>query len=314
MHELNDRFVSLLAGEFPTLRDAGMILLGSRGKRLRPLLLLLTCASLGDITDRSQLFASLIELIHTASLAHDDVVDEAALRRGAPSAPARWGNKFSILLGDYLLARVFEQATLDGDLHILHLLANSSVEMGRAVVLECSGLNIAASEDLYWDVVHGKTASLFSTAAEIGSVIGGATTEQQQAMRRMGWSFGCAFQLADDLMDLQGVEEELGKPVGSDWQQQRATLPLLYAMRTAPADVAAEIRALFHRDPFGAEELTALRILVESSGGFDYAWQKVKEYREDAYNQLSCLPVGAGRDALVHLCSDAFPMPMMPTT
>ena len=311
LREMNERLISLLAGESSTLRNAGMAMLDTRGKRLRPVLTLLSCASVGDVNERAVLHASLIELIHTASLAHDDVVDEADLRRGLPSAPARWGNKFSILLGDYLLSRVFEQAIQDGDMRILHLLSHTAVAMGRAVVLECSELDLEAPEETYWQVIEGKTASLYSAAAEIGSLLGGATPAQQQAMGRMGWCFGCAFQLADDLLDLQATEEETGKPLGIDWRQRRATLPLLYTLHTAPAEVAEQVRALWQQDPLGPEQLAALQSCVEAAGGFEYGWQKVKEYQEKAHGCLQCLPDSPGHDALTHLCTDAFPMPIM---
>lgn len=313
MRDLNERLIALLAGESPTLRDAGMTVIGARGKRLRPVLLLLCCAGVGDVTERALLHASLIELIHTASLAHDDVVDEADLRRGLPSAPARWGNKFSILLGDYLLARVFEQAIEDGELRILHLLAHTSVQMGRAVVQECAGLDLDAAEQSYWEIIQGKTSSLFSAAAEIGSIVGGATPAQQQALGRLGWLFGNAFQLADDLLNLQGTVEETGKPPDIDWRQRRATLPLLYAIRTAPPSVAQHIRALWQQDPLETEQLTALRACVESAGGFEYGWRTVKQYREEAGTCLQCLPDNPGRRALTQLCTDAFPLPVMST-
>ena len=312
MRDVNSLLLSFVAGESATLQQAGKMIIGTRGKRLRPVMLVLSCASFGGVTRRAHTFGALVEMIHTASLAHDDVVDEADSRRGAPSAPAFWGNKLSVLVGDYLLARVFETASHESEPHLLHLLSAAATNMGRAVVLECAEMGIDASEDLYFSVISGKTASLFAAATAIGAHIGGATLEQEQAMFRLGHAFGQAFQLADDLMDLQGKESDIGKPLGADWAQRRATLPLLHALRTAPADTVREIRDLWHQEPFTPEHLRAMMYLVEAAGGLSYGWQTVKAFREEACACLDGLPAGPGRDALWHLCTDQFPLPILP--
>lgn len=314
MRDVNSLLISFVAGESATLQQAGKMIIGTRGKRLRPVMLVLSCASLGEVTKRAHTFGALVEMIHTASLAHDDVVDEADSRRGAPSAPAFWGNKLSVLVGDFLLARVFETAAHDGDPRLLALLSAAATDMGRAVVLECAEMGIDASEDIYLSVISGKTGSLFAAATAIGSQIGGATPEQEAAMSRLGHAFGQAFQLADDLMDLQGKESDIGKPLGADWAQRRATLPLLHALRVAPAHTAQEIRELWHQEPFTPEHLRAMMYLVESAGGLSYGWQKVKEFREEACGYLDGIPAGPGRDALWHLCTDKFPLPILPAT
>jgi octaprenyl-diphosphate synthase len=312
MRDINSLLVSFVAGESTTLQQAGKMVIGTRGKRLRPIMLALCCASVGEVTQRALTFGALVEMIHTASLAHDDVVDEADSRRGDPSAPAFWGNKLSVLVGDYLLARVFETAAHDGEPRLLHLLSAAATEMGRAVVLECAEMGIDASEETYFAVIGGKTAALFSAAAAIGANLGGATPEQEQALSRLGHSFGQAFQLADDLLDLQGKESDVGKPLGADWAQRRATLPLLHSLRTAPDNVAREIRDLWHREPFTPAHLRAMMYLVETVGGMAYGWDKVKAFREQACANLEDIPAGPGRDALRHLCTDAFPLPVLP--
>jgi len=288
------------------------MVIGMRGKRLRPALLLLSCASFGPICERAISYAALTEMIHTASLAHDDVIDEADSRRGAPSAPAFWGNKLSVLVGDYLLARVFELATHDGDLHALHLLSAAATEMGRAVVLECTAMDIEATEETYFSVIRGKTAALFSATLAVGAHLGGASLAQEDALAGLGESFGCAFQLADDLLDLQGSAAETGKPHGADWILRHATLPLLYTLRTAPPSVSDEVRALWRHDTLTPENQREMTRLVSAAGGFDYGWKKVKEYQEHACASLEAIPCGPARDALWHLCTDAFPLPVLP--
>lgn len=312
MREINTRLTTLFTGESPALHAAGLAVVGSRGKRLRPVSLLLSCANFGEVTERALTFSVLVELIHTASLAHDDVIDEADSRRGMPSAPARWGNKFSILLGDFLFARVFELATTDGDRVPLQLLSSASTEMGRAVITECAGLDFDSTEADYLQVIYGKTASLFAAATAIGAHLGGATYAQREALGRLGGAFGMAFQLADDLLDLQGTDVDTGKPLGNDWAQRRVTLPLIQALRHAPPSIGDEIRALWRQDPFTTDHQRSLFYLVEAAGGFEYGWQKVKEYREEACGNLDDLPASHGRDALRHLCTDAFPLPIMP--
>ncbi len=313
MPTLEERLTALFTEEAPLLREASTAVVGSRGKRLRPLLLLLANACFGEVGARSYTYAATVELIHTSSLAHDDVVDEADSRRGMPSAPARWGNKFSILLGDFLFARVFEIAAQDCDPVILGLLAEAATAMGRAVILEIAQLNLDAEEDTYWQVVRGKTATLYAVAAGIGAVLGGASPTQVRALRQFGESFGCAFQLADDLLDLQGSELERGKPDGADAVQRRATLPVLHVLRTAPPPVVTELQTLWTGDPFTPDALTAVRALLEAHGGFAYGWRTVNAYLEQAAGHLEGVPSGAGRTALMHLCRDRFPLPVMPT-
>ncbi len=309
---LDRRLVTVFDGEHSALLDAGTTIIGSRGKRLRPVLLLLSCACFGEVTDRAITQAALVELIHAASLAHDDVLDEAEFRRSEPSAPSRWGNKLSIILGDYIFARVFEYTIADGDLAIARLLAAATAEMGRAISLEMTGLDINTTEASYLWVVRGKTAALFSAATAIGARIGGADAAQQQAMERLGEAFGMSFQLADDLLDLQGSEDDAGKPLGVDWRQRRATLPLIRALRTASPQDAATIRTLWRHDPFTDEQLQALREMVRRYDGFNYGWQKVNEYRERASACLAGVPVGAGRTALEQLLGETFPLPVLP--
>jgi octaprenyl-diphosphate synthase len=302
MAALNDRLASLFDGEHASLYHASTTIVGSRGKRLRPCMVMLSCAVFGEVTERTLTLASLIELIHTASLVHDDIVDKANSRRGAPSAPARWGNTFSVLLGDYLFARVFELATEDGDPTVLRLLAATATEMSRAVTLEYSGLDLNASEDTYLQIIQGKTAELFATAAAIGSLA-----------CLVGRFFGNAFQLADDLYDLQGSEEETGKPVKADWHQRRATLPMIHALRTCTPEVADKIRLLWHQDPYTQEHQAELSDLVEAAGGFAYSWEQVSVYRREALRLLGEVPPTAGRAALALLCDEAFPAPILPS-
>ena len=186
--------------------------------------------------------------------------------------------------------------------------------MGRAVIMELRDLTLNAGVDTYWRVVLGKTAGLFTAAGGIGGILGGASVKQQQALREAGQAFGCAFQLADDLLDLQESERETGKPLGTDWRQRRATLPVLHALQTAPPEAKAAIRRLWELDEITGEEIAELRLLVDRYGGFEMGWRTVKEYQDAACRAARRLPESEGRQALLRLCGEAFPLPVLPAT
>ncbi|HEX2952188.1 MAG TPA: polyprenyl synthetase family protein, partial [Armatimonadota bacterium] len=310
---LDAELSSLFDGEFSVLRDAGCTVVGSRGKRLRPAMLFLACACFGDVGARAVKTACLVELVHAASLVHDDVVDEADLRRGGLSARARWDNKFSVLLGDFILARIFDQATKNGEMDILRIIAPAAVDMGRGVILELTALDLTADEDVYWQVVHGKTASLFSAATRLGALIGGATADDERLLARVGECFGRAFQLADDLMDLQGTESDTGKPSHADWRQRKATLPLLYAVHHADPATVDKIHALWNEEQLTGGYFDHLRFLVESAGGFDFGWRTVNKYLAEACDCLHQIRENSGSSALLRLCTDRFPLPVLPS-
>lgn len=307
------RLEAVFAGEFALLQQACLTVAGRKGKRIRPLMLMLSASAFAEVNERVLKNACLVEMVHAASLVHDDVVDEAPLRRGELSAPARWNNKFSVLLGDFILARIFEMATEDNDPRVLKMLASAATIMGRGVIQELTTLNIDADEARYLEVIDGKTAALFSASAGIGAVLGAASDVQIALMQRMGQYFGMAFQLSDDLLDLQGSEVESGKPLAIDWLQRRATLPLIYALNHADDESAAQIRAIWQSDPFTTEHFFQLSMLVKKGNGFEYGWQKVKNYLDEAILCLQEIPENPAREALLQLCQQRFPLPVLPT-
>lgn len=313
MPAFESQLEAVFTGEFAVLQQACLTVVGRKGKRIRPLLLMLSAATFAEVDERVFKNACLVEIVHAASLVHDDVVDEAPTRRGELSAPARWNNKFSVLLGDFLLARVFEMATDDNDPRVLHMLASAATIMGRGVIQELTALNIDADEERYLEVIDGKTAALFAASAGIGAVLGAASEAEIALMTRMGQAFGMAFQLSDDLLDLQGSEVVSGKPLAVDWLQRRATLPLIYALKHADEEKSRQIRDLWQSEPFTAEHFFQLSLLVKSGGGFEYGWQKVKEYLEDAIVCLQKIPDNQASEALLQLCQQRFPMPVLPT-
>lgn len=306
---LDARFAALLDDEDPLLQQLLAPVLVTPGKRLRPLLVVLSAAAYGDLSPRVLDGAVLVELIHTASLAHDDVLDDAALRRGMPSAPARLGNTLAVLVGDYLVARAYQVAARLAEPTMQEQLAEVAVAMTRGVMLEMTRLDLDADEALYWQVVHGKTAALFGFAAATGALLQGAAPSDQSTLRAFGTAFGMAFQLADDLQDIQGCEADSGKPVHADWRQRRATLPLLYALRQAAPTEARALRACWDADPFTPAQHRTLHNLVAEADGFAYGWRMVQDYQTQASALLDALPATSGREALRQLCREAIPSP-----
>jgi octaprenyl-diphosphate synthase len=312
LHSVDDQLTATFADEEGVLHDAGLNLVGSPGKRLRPVVLLLAGACFSEVSERLIRHAAIVELIHAASLVHDDIIDEARERRGEVSAPVQWGTKLAVLLGDFLFARVFELAALEHNPTVLRLLSRTATAMGRAVILEVSALTLDANEAVYWDVVHGKTAALFGTAAAIGACVSEAPPAALEALARFGEAFGTAFQLADDLLDLEGHAHPRGKPLGADWAQRRATLPLLHARQAAPPAAACALQAIWMRETPSVDDLGALQELIATWGGFNHGWRQVQHFREAAAACLTALPDSPALTALTQLCQDSFPLPVMP--
>ena len=220
----------------PRIPEVTAHLIEAGGKRLRPMLTLATAHLCGYQGQYHIHLAATVEFIHTATLLHDDVVDESAQRRGRPTANLLWDNKSSVLVGDYLFARSFQLMTETNNMRVLAILANASATIAEGEVLQLTAAqNLATDEDVYLKVVRGKTAALFSAATEVGGVIAGATPEQERALYEYGDALGVAFQIGDDLLDYQGDSQNTGKNIGDDFRERKLTLPLIKAVAKADA-------------------------------------------------------------------------------
>ncbi|MBY6139847.1 polyprenyl synthetase family protein [Leisingera daeponensis] len=218
----------------PRIPEVTAHLVEAGGKRLRPMLTLAAARLCGYEGDHHLKLAATVEFIHTATLLHDDVVDESAQRRGRPTANLLWDNKSSVLVGDYLFARSFQLMVETESLRVLDILANASATIAEGEVLQMTAAsNLKTDEDVYLQVVRGKTAALFSAATEIGGVIAGAAEEQVKALFDYGDALGIAFQIADDLLDYQGDAKATGKNVGDDFRERKLTLPVIKAVAQA---------------------------------------------------------------------------------
>ncbi len=224
----------------PRIPEVTAHLVEAGGKRLRPMLTLAAADMCGYTGDHDVKLAATVEFIHTATLLHDDVVDESAQRRGRPTANLLWDNKSSVLVGDYLFARAFQLMVETESLRVLDILANASATIAEGEVLQLTAAqDLATNEDIYLQIVRGKTAALFSAATEVGGVIAGVTEEQVKALFDYGDALGIAFQIVDDLLDYQGQSAATGKNVGDDFRERKLTLPVIKAVAASDADERA---------------------------------------------------------------------------
>ena len=271
----------------------------SGGKKVRPALTLLAAQTGAESADKPVIMATAVELLHIATLIHDDTVDGSRTRRGRATAPSLWGGKAAILLGDFVFAASATYVCDTGDVYVIRRFSETIMELARGELAEhFSAFDWTQTPDDYAKRIYSKTASLFSTAAEAGGVLGGADAAASDALRRYGRAIGMAYQVMDDVLDFLGAEEELGKPVGADLLQGTLTLPTLLFAQARPDEPA--LRRL--RDGGRAEDdLRELTSLVAASDAIDRALDECARYRADALSALDALPPGDARETLAAL-------------
>lgn len=271
-----------------------------RGKRLRPTLLLLAARACGEVTRAHHVLGAVVEMIHTATLVHDDVLDEAGVRRHAATVNAGWGNKTSILLGDYLFTHAFHLTSTLGD-------ANACKQIGEATNRVCEGElrqtfeigNLALGEDDYFAIIDGKTAALTSCCCRLGAVYAGADADVIERLANYGRLLGIAFQVADDLLDLVGAENAVGKTLGTDLAQQKMTLPLIHMLDRVPSAEAVRLRQILLAP--GNHKLQTLRPALEETGAIVYARRRAEDCARRAAAEVEGLAESPYRDALIEL-------------
>ncbi|MDU9005809.1 polyprenyl synthetase family protein [Sedimentitalea todarodis] len=260
----------------PRIPEVTAHLVEAGGKRLRPMLTLAAARMCGYDGPYHIHLAATVEFIHTATLLHDDVVDESGQRRGRPTANLLWDNKSSVLVGDYLFARSFQLMVETGSLRVLDILANAAATIAEGEVLQLTAAqNLATDEEIYLKIVRGKTAALFSAATEVGGVIAGAPAEQIQALYDYGDALGIAFQIADDLLDYQGDSAATGKNVGDDFRERKLTLPVIKSVaRATPEERAFWVRTIEKGQQSEGDLDTALSLMAK--------YDTLEETRADA--------------------------------
>ena len=289
-----------LASRVPLVEKIGDYITSAGGKRLRPLLVLLAGNALGARGERLNLLAATIEFLHTATLLHDDVVDKSGMRRGRSTANALWGNAPSVLVGDFLYARSFEMLVELGLVPVMQVLANATRVIAEGEVLQLSKIRDASTtEEIYMEVIRGKTAMLFEASTHSAGLIAGASAEQIDALRTFGDSLGVAFQLVDDLLDYRGDATTLGKNVGDDLAEGKPTLPLIVTLRDGSPEQAQLVRSAIQQG--GSQDLEGIRAAVEAAGALDYTARLARDYAARDIASLEVLPASEFRDAMVEL-------------
>ncbi len=298
-HLIRERMASEHA---PRIPEVTAHLVDAGGKRVRPMLTLAAARLCGYEGDKHHKLAATVEFIHTATLLHDDVVDESGQRRGRPTANLLWDNKSSVLVGDYLFARSFQLMTATGSLKVLDILADAAATIAEGEVLQLTAAaNLATTEEIYLKVVRGKTAALFAAAAEVGGVISGVDDTQVAALRTYGDALGIAFQIADDLLDYGGDTGATGKNVGDDFRERKLTLPVIKAVAKADTEERAFWQRTIEKGVQRDGDLDHALGLIAKHGTMSATRTEALEWSARAKASLNALPAHPLRDMLSDL-------------
>jgi len=302
LDRVEDRLESWSRSSNPLTAEISRYVLRKKGKRLRPALVLLTSRLFSQGSEESVFLASLVELLHTASLIHDDIVDNAGVRRGKESVHAKWGPNITVLLGDYLYIKSIGLSLQSRHERVIRLLADISARMieGELDEYARSG-DLRITEGQYLDIVENKTAVLFGACCRIGAILGLASPEEEEAVAAFGLNLGKTFQIIDDLLDFTGDAKVLGKPTLTDLAEGRITLPVIHALGSGGRAGRERIKALLGRKDISGEERRALLEDLATRGAFDHAAGRAREFAERALEAITPFPDSTPRETLIRL-------------
>ncbi|HEX4020942.1 MAG TPA: polyprenyl synthetase family protein [Acidobacteriaceae bacterium] len=269
------------------------------GKRIRPSLLLLTAKALGYQGASAVHLGAVVEMVHTATLVHDDIIDEADTRRGRPSPNKKWGNSRCVLTGDWLYMQAFRMALEERNFRILDLLISLTQQMVEGELLQMELLGRAIQEQEYYELIYRKTACLFRVSMQLGCVLAGATREMEEQLGEYGRSLGLAFQVVDDVLDLTATEEVLGKPTASDLREGKATLAVVHALENGTAEDKAAIHAVLEDRSFRRVSHERVLEILHRNGSVEYAMQAAYAHAETARAAVAALPESEYKRALL---------------
>lgn len=287
----------IVSSDLPLVGQVSAHLLAMRGKMFRPTILLLASEVEDKGQEKAVTLAASLELIHLATLVHDDAVDHSALRRGMPTVNAMFSHQVSVIMGDFLYSSALTHLVALGDLEALQALTRASTEMTLGEMRQLAVIDpLAFSEREYYALIRSKTASLMRAACELGALSG--ARKYIDPLGDFGENLGMAFQIADDLLDYREQKETTGKPSGNDLREHKVTLPLIYALREMPAASLREVKHLFGSETVSDEEIAAVVGIVEENGGFEYARARGEEFAEQAQAALDELPDNVARQSL----------------
>lgn len=300
MDEFEIRFQESMKSNVALLNKISHYIVKRKGKQMRPLFIFLTAKMLGKVNDQTYVASSLVELLHTATLVHDDVVDDANERRGFFSINALWKNKIAVLVGDYMLSRVLLLSIEKNNTRLLEIVARAVREMSEGELLQIEkARKLDITEEIYFEVIRQKTASLIATCCEAAAV---SVDREDMApkMRQFGELVGLAFQVKDDIFDY-GTPDNIGKPTGNDIREQKMTLPLIYALNHSEKETRRELMKIIKNHHDDSKKIKRAIQLVIEAGGIEYAHQKMMEFKTQALELLKDIPESEAKQSLVGL-------------
>ncbi|QFU03995.1 Octaprenyl-diphosphate synthase [Pseudoalteromonas sp. THAF3] len=305
MNSVNQLIHAQMQSDVALVNQLGLYIVNSGGKRVRPMLALLAARALGYQGDKHVTLATIVEFIHTATLLHDDVVDESDLRRGEPTANAEFGNAASVLVGDFIYTRSFQLMVGLGQMRIMDILADATNVIAEGEVLQLMNCNDPdTTEQSYMQVIYSKTAKLFEAATQLAAVITEQDANVEEAMRLYGMHLGTAFQLVDDVLDYSADAHTLGKNIGDDLAEGKPTLPLIYAMQHGEAAQKQQIREAIEQGN-GLDYLDDILATLTQTKALDFTMQRAQQEADKAISALDFLPESAEKEALVALANIA---------
>lgn len=294
---VNQTILDSLASDVPEIPQIGEYLIQSGGKRIRPLLVLLSAKACGTVEQPAITMAAIIEFIHTATLLHDDVVDESSMRRGKLTANRVWDNASAVLVGDFLYSRAFEMMVALGSMPAMGVLAETTNQIAEGEVMQLTHrFQPQIDEQRYLRVIYLKTAKLFEAASQLGAILTNQSAKTIAAMKAYGRHVGMAFQLLDDLLDYQATDDAWGKNIGTDLAEGKATLPLIYAISQSPKKQATYLRDAIKTGKIS--ELSLVQEAIETTGAVDYVMRVAQQEINQAISQLDALVESDAKTAL----------------
>lgn len=302
LRAVEHEFARHVQSQIAVIPEIGNYVKESGGKRIRPAVLLMAARMAGYSGERAVLYASVIEFIHSATLVHDDIIDESELRRGRQAAHTRWGNHLSVLFGDFLYLKSMSLALTHDTIEIVRLLCDVTLRIVEGEIYQLTKKGaIDLSEDEHFDIVRRKTAYLFAGSARIGGMLGPTTREEQEALWEYGFNIGMAFQIVDDLLDFTGEETTLGKPVGGDLREGKMTLPVIHLLAAGHPRGKSLVDRIAGEQETTLGEWRELRAALAEAGSIEYAQRRALDFAERAKRALRAFAPGAARDALEFL-------------
>ena len=297
---VDERIRQRLHSEVVLINQIGHYIINSGGKRLRPVLLLLSARAFGYQGEHHYELAAVVEFIHTATLLHDDVVDGSDMRRGKETANNVWGNEASVLVGDFLYSRAFQMMVGVQNMKVMEILSEATNTIAEGEVKQLLNVHNADLDEAgYLDVIRSKTAKLFESAAQLGAVLCGRSAAEERALADYGMHLGVAFQLIDDALDYSATSEELGKNIGDDLAEGKPTLPLIHAINHGNAEQAALVREALEQG--GLERIEEIKAAIESVGAIAYTARAAQAEADKAIGKLEILPDSPYKEALISL-------------